>query len=905
MTETTETICLVDGMSHLFRAYFAIRGLSTSTGLATNAVYGFTSMLRRILSQEKPTYMAMVLDSAEPTFRHEAYADYKGTRAPMPDDLVAQLPYVVRVCDAFRIPVIRYPRFEADDLIGTLACKAVDAGLLVSIVTQDKDLCQLVSDKVTILRDERDRSVTRIDAAGVKERMGVPPELVIDLLGLQGDSSDNIPGAPGVGPKGALQLLEEFGSLEGALTNWEKIKRKSYRESLRDNADLIRMSRSLATIKCDSPVDLDLESLRVKDPDRAIAYQLFRELEFNTLAREFADAATPTTGAAPTARRVARTYRRIDTAAEARTFAGSLWSVDRFALAIAPSTDGLTGIAISTTAGTATFVDLVAIDEPDTAFDALVEVLENGLIRKSVHDWKAALHALNAYREHRSPERASEVARAAASCGKRFPWTGGVRIESVGDDTLLAAYLLDANRVKFLLPDLARELVGAEFDDSIDGFDATASRALQEADATLALADRLHADLNERGLLDVYTRFELPLVEILYEMERTGLLVDKDALGEIGAEMDVEMTRLAGEIYALAGREFNINSPAQLADIFGELNYPVSRKTATGKISTNKDVLEELAQKYDLPRLVIEYRELSKLKGTYVDAIPALIHADTGRVHTSLNQAIAATGRLSSTNPNLQNIPVRSAIGRRIRSAFIAPPGCSLVSADYSQIELRVLAHVTSDRRMTEAYRNNEDIHAATARALFGATSKDEEKEKRRLAKIVNFAIAYNVGAFGLAQRTGLSRKEAKAAIDAYYETYSGVRHYMDETPETAREKGEVRTIFGRVRRMPDIDNRNHQLRAAAEREAINMPIQGTAADLMKLAMIAVSTALEREGSKGRVVMQVHDELLLEVPTAEVDATAALVRREMERVYELSVPLVVEVGSGSNWMEAK
>jgi DNA polymerase I len=906
MTEPTETLCLVDGMSHLFRAYYAIRGLSTSTGLATNAIYGFTTMLRRIIAQEKPHYLAMVLDSAEPTFRHEAYADYKATRGPMPDDLVAQLPYVMRVCTAFRVPVVRLPGYEADDLIGTLACKAVEEGINVSIVTQDKDLLQLVTDRVTVLRDERDRSVSRIDAAGVEARLGVPPRLVVDLLGLQGDSSDNIPGAPGVGPKGALQILEEFGSIEAALENWEKIKRKSYRESLRDNADLIRTSRELATIKCDSPVDLDLDALRVREPDRAAAHQLFRELEFSSLAREFADAAATTaTGAAAPTPTVPRSYRRIVTAAEGDTFVASLWGVDRIALSLAVSAAQVSGIAVATSPGSAVYLDLAAIDDGPVTFDKFAEVLENGLIRKAVHDWKSLLHHLNARRERDRPERAAEVAQAAAGCGRRYPWKGGVRIESVGDDTLLASYLLDANRLKHLLEDLSRERLGIGFEAEIEGFDATASRALQEADATLQIGDKLHAELDARGLLDVYTRFELPLVELLYEMERTGLLVDRSALGEIGAEMENDMGRLAGEIYALAGREFNINSPAQLGDVFAELNYPMSRKTSTGKMSTNKDVLEELAHSYDLPRLVIEYREIAKLKGTYVDAIPALIDPATGRVHTSLNQAVAATGRLSSSNPNLQNIPVRSDAGRRIRSAFIPPAGCALLSADYSQIELRVLAHVTGDRRMTEAFRNGEDIHAATVRALFGATSKEEEKEKRRLAKIVNFAIAYNVGPFGLAQRTGLSRKDAKAAIEAYYATYGGVHHYMEATPEDARESGEVRTMFGRVRRIPDIDNKNHQLRSAAEREAINMPIQGTAADLMKLAMIAVRNALEREGLCGRVVMQVHDELLIEAPLDEVDRTADVVRREMESVYELSVPLVVDIGRGANWMEAK
>jgi DNA polymerase-1 len=905
MSKHTETLYLVDGMSTIFRAYYAIRGLSTSTGLATNAIYGFTMMLRKVLDQEKPGYLAVVLDSAAPTFRHEAYADYKATRGPMPDDMSMQMPYIPRVCDVFRVPIVQADGYEADDLIGTLARQAEQKDLHVYIVTQDKDLCQLVTDKVTVLREGRDRSVARLDPKGVEEKLGVPPDKVVDLLGLQGDASDNIPGAPGIGEKGALQLIQEFGSIEGALANWELVKRKTYRESLRDNADLIRQSRELATIKVDCPVELDLDALRVEAPDRAAAYALFRELEFGALTREFADAARAAPAAAPQPR-TARSYTRVARLAEVEQFVETLWTVDQFAVALAPDAAGaLAGVAVSAAPGVAVYVDLAASDDQAEAFRALVGVLENGLLRTYVHDWKSALHRLNRHLEALDPKRAARVAREVSKCSGRYPWEGGVRIESAAEDTLLAAYLLDANRARYALRELAREHLGMEFADEIEGFDAAQALALQEADATLALGDHLRAQLVARGLEDVYERMELPLVEVLYEMERTGLLVDHDALAEIGKSLDAESARLAARVYELAGAEFNINSPAQLAEVFERLNFSVSRKTATGKVSTSRDVLEELAAKYELPRLVIEYRELTKLKSTYVDAIPALIDPATGRVHTSLNQTVASTGRLSSSNPNLQNIPVRTKAGRSIRRAFVAAPGCVLVSADYSQIELRVLAHMTGDRRMTEAFRSGEDIHAATARAVFGASSAAEEKEKRRLAKVVNFAIAYNVGAFGLAQRTGLSRKEAKQAIETYYASFEGVRRYMEELPEQARETGDVRTIFGRVRQIPDINNSNHNLRARAEREAINMPIQGTAADLMKLAMIAVYRALEREGSPGRMVMQVHDELLLEVPKAKAKAVGELLRREMEAVYPLDVPLVVDVGSGPNWMDAK
>jgi DNA polymerase-1 len=480
-----------------------------------------------------------------------------------------------------------------------------------------------------------------------------------------------------------------------------------------------------------------------------------------------------------------------------------------------------------------------------------------------------------------------------------------IRIEGVEDDTMLAAYLLDPNSSDYKLPMLAREHLGIGISDTAAGFAPPDSTALQMADLTGRLAPVLRGKLREHGLERVYSDIELPLVEILFEMERLGVRVDIESLSIAGSEMEKELDRLTREIYAQAGKEFNINSTVQLAEVFEELNFEVGRKTKTGRISTSNEVLEELAAKYELPRLIIEYREIAKLKNTYVDALPRQIDPATGRVHTTLNQTVAATGRLSSTNPNLQNIPIRSELGRRIRAAFVASPGCLLMSADYSQIELRVFAHITGDPVMTEAFKLGRDIHAETARSVFGAKTKEEEAEKRRVSKIVNFAIAYAVGAFGLAQRTGLSRAEAKKVIEDYYRTYAGVRRYMEETPARVRETGGVRTIFGRIRPIPDINNRNYNLRARAEREAINAPIQGSAADLVKIAMIRVHDRIVREGLSARMILQVHDELLLEVPRAEVDTTTELVRTEMESVHELSVPLVVDIGVGENWMQAK
>ena len=899
-TPKNKRLFLVDGMSQIYRAYYAIRGLTNSSGLATNAVYGFTMMLRRLITNEKPDYLGVAFDSPERTFRHDVFEAYKATRGAMPDDLVAQLPYIQRACDALRVPITRAAGYEADDIIGTFACQAERQGLDVVIVTNDKDMCQLVTDRVKILRTGRDGQMTLLDAEGVEAKFGVRPDQIVDLLGLWGDASDNIPGAPGIGEKGALQIIHDYGSIENALAHAAEIQRKTYRESLENNADLIRQSRELARIACEMPIELDLEALRYEEPDRRAAYELFAELEFSQLTREFADAATHDSVAVVAARKPGKhKYSRVTTRAELEKLTRSLWSLDRIAVGVAERKGTLYGLAISTAQMNAVLIDFEKFEEGADPLDLLREVLENGLIQKSVHDWKGALTLLHAWACQR------EAANPDPTGGCIQDFKPAVRIEGVEDDTMLAAYLLDPNRTNYRILEIAREYLGLELAETIEEFDADDSRALQTADLTFHLADVLRARLEQYDLDRVYTEIELPLVEILFEMERIGVRIDQKALAKAGAQMEKELARLTGEIYKLAGQEFNINSPIQLGEIFEKLNFEVGRKTKTGRISTSIDVLEELAAKYDLPRLIIEYRELAKLKSTYVDALPKLIDPRTGRVHTTLNQAVTSTGRLSSTNPNLQNIPIRTELGRRIRAAFVPSPGYRLMSADYSQIELRLFAHITGDRVMTEAFNKGEDIHARTARAVFGAKNKKEEEENRRLAKIVNFAIAYDIGPFGLAQRTGLGRAEAKRVIDNYYETYEGVHTYMEETRKRVHEEAVVRTIFGRIRPIPDINNNNHNLRARAEREAINAPIQGTAADLVKMAMIRVYNRLQRERLGARMILQVHDELLLEVPDAEVEPTRDAVRQEMEQVFKLAVPLVVDVGVGRNWMEAK
>ena len=898
---------LVDGMSQIYRAYYALPSLSNSRGLPTNAIYGFTMMLRKLITSEKPDYLGVAFDGPERTFRHDAYEGYKATRTAMPDDLGLQIPYIGRLCEALRVPVIREPGYEADDIIGTLAAQAERAGLDVVIVTNDKDMNQLVTDHVQILRTERTGEMKILDAKGVEEKMGVPPNQVVELLGLWGDTIDNIPGAPGIGEKGAKQIIEQYRTIENAIAHADEISRKTYRESLKNNVELIRQSRELVRIACDMPIAIDLTTLIYEAADRRVAYELFHELEFAQLVREFSDAAQGTEAGPTVAVQASRraSYSVVSTGSDLDRVVGSVSNKGRFALSIAERKDGVYGLAIAPEAMKGHLVDFDRFEAKQDPLTRLKELLENGSIRKAVHDWKSTLTSLDRYICQREENKAPLMAFAKECVGGIQDFTPAMRIEGVDDDTLIAAYLLDPNRANYRPKDLAREFLGLEMAESVEGFDEDSARTLQTADLTLQLASVLRKKIGEKGLEQVYREIELPLVEILFDMERIGVRIDRAALDKAGREMEKELGRLTEEIYKLAGEPFNINSPGQLGEIFEKLNFEVGRKTKTGKISTSVDVLEELALKYELPQKIIDYREIAKLKNTYVDALPKLIDPRTGRVHTTLNQAVSATGRLSSTNPNLQNIPIRSELGRRIRAAFVASPGYQLMSADYSQIELRVFAHITSDPVMTEAFKHGEDIHARTAREVFGATTKQEESDVRRLAKIVNFAIPYVIGPFGLAQRTGLSRAQAKKVIADYYETYTGVRRYMEETPKQVRESGVVRTIFGRIRPIPDINNRSHALRARAEREAINAPIQGTAADLVKIAMIRVHERLRREKLGARMILQVHDELLLEVPENEVARTTEIVRAEMESAYELAVPLVVDVGVGKNWMEAK
>ncbi|MFN7827499.1 MAG: DNA polymerase I [Acidobacteriota bacterium] len=892
MDETVpKRLFLIDGMSTLYRAFFAIRNLSNSRGLPTNAIFGFTMTLRKLIRDHHPDYLGVVLDSKEPTFRQEKFEQYKGHRKPMPEEMVAQLPYLDRLCEALRIPIIRLPKYEADDIMGTLAEQAATVGVQTVLVTNDKDLAQLVSDPlIVMLRVEKSdggMKETLLDAAGVKEKYGVRPEQIVEWLGLTGDTADGFEGGFGIGPKGATLLLEQFGSVEKALAGWEEVKRKNYREGLRDHADKIRLALELAEIDRQVPVSLDLEALKLEPPDRELAHQLFTELEFNTLSREFAPETK--SEAAPAAPEAAASleYAIHTTNAAIDDVVKQLYEAERLAFSLHTDQSGkLIGMAFSSRPGSADYLALDQVADRAAACQSIAGLLENGLIEKVTHDWKRALHLLG--RE-------------------------GMVIEKVTGDTLIAGYLLraDDGAASYETLQLASTWLAPVTPPAMEN---EAGKVARIADLTGQLETELTGRLGrdektfpfQQETLDyVYHQIDLPLIPLLYEIERAGFGIDPQALATISVEMEGEIERLTGEIYQEAGREFNIASPAQLGEIFEELNYEVTKRTSTGKIATGRDVLDELALKYALPRLIIEHRELSKLKGTYVDALPGLIDPADGRIHTTLNQTVAATGRLSSTDPNLQNIPIRTAMGRRIRRAFIPAPGYVLLSADYSQIELRLLAHVTQDPVMLRAFQSGEDIHERTAREVFGARTAEEQREKRRVAKIVNFGIAYVIGPYGLAQRVGMSRAEAKRVIDDYYRTYAEVKRYMDELPEKARAADcTVRSIYGRLRHLPELKGKG-ALRAAAEREAVNMPMQGSASDIVKLAMIGVDRALRQAKLKARMILQVHDELVLEVPRAEVEATSQLVRETMEQVARLDVPLPIEIGIGDNWMDAK
>ncbi len=896
MTEKAERLFLIDSMSHIFRAFYAPMAgrqepLRNSKGQVTQAVFVFTNMLRKLITTEKPEYIAAVFDSSEKTFRHESFQDYKANRDEMPEDLASQLPYIFKLCEAFNVPIIRTPGYEADDIIGTLAVKAAAKGIKAVIVSNDKDFCQLVKDPWIVCLRQNPQNIRRrtpvppiewCDEAWVEKRFGVPPSKIVDLLGLMGDAIDNIPGAPGIGEKGALSLILEFGSAEEAIRRADEVKHKTYRESLKNHQDLIRQSLALAKIDTQVPIDLDLEKLRLKEPNRKLAYELFRELEFTALTNEFSDAAEIVITT------YERDYNTINTLDELEKLVRTLWEHDSWSFMIDDSNSESKnsykkkpplGIAISWRAGVSRYISIDKFNgDKQAAIRLLNDILSNGILSKATYDYKRNLAVLN---------------------------KAGISIENLTDDLMIGAYLLDPGRGRYDLRMIASSEFGIETPNVIlSNWSSNQYETTETADLIFQLTPLIRKKIKENELEKVYRDIEMPLIPILYEIEMNGMKVDASILRSFSDFISTEIKKTAEKIYEIAGRTFNINSPKQVAEVLQDLNIATSKKTATGQIATSKDILNELANEYEIAKLIVEYRELEKLKATYADALPDLIE-DDGRIHGNLNQTVTATGRLSSSDPNLQNIPIRTELGRQIRKAFVPERGNKLISADYSQLELRILAHMTQDEVMLEAFRNGEDIHAKTARLVFGAKTDDELREKRRLAKIVNFSIAYAVEPYGLSQRVGISKTEAKKLIEDYYETYKGVRKYMEEIPEIARQNGYVVSLFGRRRYLPAINDKNATVRARAEREAINMPIQGTASDIVKIAMIKTDAALKKAGLSTKMIMQIHDELLFESAEAEVEESMRLIKAEMESAVELAIPLIVEIHAGDNWMEIK
>ena len=888
---TGDTVFLIDGSSQMYRAYHAIRGLSAPDGRPTNAVYGFVTMLRKLIADHEPALIAAAFDVRGPTFRTALDAGYKANRAPMPPDLVEQAPRVREACEALGVPVLTHAGFEADDVIGTLAERARAAGHDVAIVTGDKDFFQLVGDGVRVF-NPRDPG-TWYDAGGVREKFGVAPGRVIDVLALMGDAIDNVKGVPGIGEKGARELIAAHGSLDALLERTADVKQKRYRTALEKHADDARSSRELVTIRTDVPVPFEPDTLRYRGPSPERCFPLFASLGFRTLIAEYA----------PTAATVEKDYGVVRSAADLAALLDAAGRAGPVGLAVvADGPDAmraeLVGLALSAGPRHARYVPLghrtLGADTGlgrDAALAALAKPLADAGLPKIGHDLKQAALVLGRH---------------------------GVPLDGLDLDTLIASYLLDATRPGHDLRDLALEEIGykAIALEEVVGkgarapgladvpVDAVVEYAGERSDLALQAAERLVPRLAGDGLERLYRDIELPLVPVLVDLERAGVCLDTRALAAQSVAMDAQLSALQAEIHALAGEPFNINSPRQLAAIlFEKLQLPSSKRTGKTKAaSTSVEVLEELAAAHELPRKVLEWRALAKLKGTYADALPQLVNPDTGRLHTSFSQAVAATGRLSSHAPNLQNIPIRTPVGRRIRAAFTAPPGSVLISADYSQIELRVLAHLSGDSNLKDAFERGEDIHDRTALHVFGADSGLDPHELRRRAKIINYALLYGKTAFTLSKDVGVTKKAAQTFIDAYFEGFPAVRAYLDRTLDAARETGVVTTMFDRRRRVPEIASRNGQLRSAAERVAVNMPIQGSAADILKRAMIDVHAALP---PGARMILTVHDELLFEAPEPRAREVAELVRTRMESAVELSVPLTVDVGIGRNWKEAK
>ena len=882
-------LVLVDGSNYLFRAFYAIRELSNSKGFPTNAIYGFTTMLMKLLHDQEPDYIAVAFDVKAPTFRHDAYDGYKATRRAVPDTLIPQIPYVKEIVRGFSIPVLELPGYEADDVIGTLACRYAGEAMQVVIVSGDKDLMQLVSPDIVMTDTMKDKTY---DISAVKERFGVGPEKVVEVLGLMGDTSDNIPGVPGIGPKGALRLIEQFGGIEQILAHPEQIHNARVREAILANAEQARMSRELARIRTDTEIPFDLEACRRREPNTEILTPLFREFEFSSLLQGLKSSGEEDRNGDC---RIVRTREELGALA-ARLAGSGGFAVEPLLSSPEAMRACLVGLAVSVAPEEGCYIPLAHDNDPDqlscgALLEALGPCLADPAVAKHGQDLKTTFIALS-------------------RCG--------AVLRGLGCDTLVASYLLNPARHSFELADTVLDHLGRRIPSAKEvvgsGAKAVPFAALaaekasdyagRRAAAVMALVPVLTGKIAAAGMKELLEGMEMPLLEVLAAMEQKGVLLNLDLLRAMSLEIEQLLALSEEKIHRLAGEKFNINSPKQLQVIlFEKLGLPKGRKTKEG-YSTDVEVLSYLAQNHELPAEILAYRGMVKLKSTYIDALPQLVHPQTGRIHTSYNQTVTATGRLSSSNPNLQNIPIRTLEGKRIRQAFIAAPGWLILSADYSQIELRVLAHLSGDPALIEAFAAGEDIHSRTASDIFGVFPEMVNADMRRQAKVINFGVLYGMSAFGLAKELGISQKLAQAYIDGYFQRYAKVREYLDGLLAQARQEGYVTTLFKRRRYLPEILSPQPAIRQFAERTAINAPIQGTAADLIKVAMVRIFRRLAGEGLAAAMIMQVHDELVFEVPLAERERVNALVREEMEGVLKLAVPLRVEIGAGRNWDEA-
>jgi DNA polymerase I len=887
-SKDSKRLFLVDAMGYIFRAFYApMDRLQTSAGVPTKVPFLFATMMRRLLANKElhADYVAVVFDVTAPTFRDKLFAQYKAQRPPMPQDLSVQLPFVRRYCEAMRFPILEYPGYEADDVIATLAHQAADKDVDVIIVTSDKDLMQLAGGRVRLLNPAKGDLI--IDEKKVEEIMGVPPVKVPDVMALMGDAIDNIPGArdpndkpapgerrkAGIGEVGARQLIQEFGSAEEAVARASEVKRASYREALEKCGEFVRLSKELAKIPVDAPVKLSLDELKIREPEAAALRELYAELGFTSLLRDLAPAPEKRT----------TDYATLDSPETLRQFLRAIPPGEETAVWFRldsedPEEEGYGSRVVEIEISTKTDFARTAANDPDNKMlAAMRDWLADPKQTKIVHDPKIV-----------------QLAMACDSPGSDSA-TGAEALAGIRHATMLYSFLVRPTTANHEFA----EVVLRNLNCTLSGV------AGERADFLRRLTPALRKEIERLGLEDVYEKIDLPLAPVLARMETTGVRIDPKELDIISTKAQKEIDRLEKEIYELAGLEFKINSPQQLAEVlFDKLNLQPPRKTRAKVRSTAAEVLDELALIHELPRKILEYRELAKLKSTYADALPRLIHPASGRLHTRFSQTGAVTGRLSSSNPNLQNIPIRTELGREIRAAFIAPPGNVLLSADYSQIELRILAHLSEDPILTDAFRSGEDIHSRTAQEVFGVLPLAQTREHRRVAKVINFGVIYGLSAFGLGQQLGIDTKEASKFIAAYFERYSGVKKYLDRQIAEVRETGFTKTLFGRTRPIPEINSPQVNLRNFAERTAMNTPMQGAAADLIKLAMIELDRQLA-DGFQSKMILQVHDELLFEAPKDELPRLTKLVKEVMEGVHKLRVPLVAETKAGPNWRDMK